>query len=172
MPALGADGAAGVHRRLVERTLSRLEPLAPRLAYTGADEAEFRRWLGTSPPLTPQPEGDLGAKLLWALGAQPALVVGSDIPDISKDAVAKAEQQISDADLVLGPAEDGGFWLIAARTGDPRLFRGVDWGTATVFAQVRSNAQTLGWRVAEAALLSDLDRPEDLGRWPDLDPRR
>lgn len=172
IPALGPDGAAALHRRLVERTLSRLAPLSPLVAYTGASEDKFRVWLGAHVELVPQPAGDLGDRLIAAAREGPALIIGSDIPDIDASSVAAAGRLLVEADLVLGPAEDGGFWLIGMKVAEPRLFADVAWGTERVFAQVCRNAQTLGYSVGNAVTRADLDRPEDLGRWPDLLPPR
>jgi rSAM/selenodomain-associated transferase 1 len=149
--------------------LERLASLDPILSYTGASAAAFREWL-PGVALLAQAEGDLGARMLAAMGEGPAVIVGSDVPDITAGAVQEAARLLGEADLVLGPAEDGGFWLIGVRAPDARLFADVDWGTGSVLAAVEANAKRLGWRTARAATLADLDRPEDLKRWPELAP--
>jgi rSAM/selenodomain-associated transferase 1 len=171
IPALGAEGAARLHRRLVERTLLRLADLRPCLAYSGAEEARFREWLGGDLEMIAQASGDLGARMLAAGGEGPALIVGSDVPDISAAAVRSAGDGLAHSDLVLGPAADGGFWLIAYRRAKPALFTDVAWGTSRVHAAVLANAGRLGLKVSQGEMLADLDRPEDLAQWHDLDPR-
>ncbi|EMD83610.1 TIGR04282 family arsenosugar biosynthesis glycosyltransferase [Pacificimonas flava] len=170
-PELGAHGAAALHGRLVMHTLSALAPLAPRLAFTGAEGADVRAWLGGDVDILEQAAGDLGERLLVAMARPPALIVGSDIPDIDAAAVESAARHLFDHDLVLGPAEDGGFWLIGARDAPPpTLFDHVAWGTSTVLEQVEANAAALRLSVARAKTLADLDRPQDLERWPQFRP--
>ncbi|MGB3721540.1 MAG: TIGR04282 family arsenosugar biosynthesis glycosyltransferase [Pacificimonas sp.] len=168
IPALGAEDAADMHRRLVERSVTRLHILQPVLAYTGAGKTAFRQWLGADISLKPQIDGDLGTRMLAAMTPGPAIVVGSDIPDISADSVRQAMTLLESHDVVLGPAEDGGFWLIGLATPDRRLFEGVEWGGGNVLGRVVANAQALCLSTAFAETLADLDRPEDLARWPDL----
>ncbi|MGB7404784.1 MAG: TIGR04282 family arsenosugar biosynthesis glycosyltransferase, partial [Pacificimonas sp.] len=140
IPAVGAEGAADLHQQLVERTLDRLADLSPEVAYTGADEVRFRDWLGPDVRLFPQADGDLGERMLGALFPGPALVVGSDIPDISEAAVCEAIRLLEEQFLVLGPADDGGFWLVGMQRPLPRLFDNIDWGSDRVLAQVTANA--------------------------------
>lgn len=168
IPALGAGGAAAMHRRLAERTLDRLRSLNPVVAYTGADAAAFRDWLGPDIDLIEQTDGNLGARMLTAMAGGPAIIVGSDLPDISAHAVRSAAELLLASDVVLGPAEDGGFWLIGVNAPNAHLFEDVRWGGADVFARVKVNARRLGLDLATAAMLADLDRPEDVARWPDL----
>ncbi|MBZ6377179.1 hypothetical protein B5C34_06220 [Pacificimonas flava] len=171
IPALGADGAAELHRRLVERTLARLADLSPILSATGAQPDAFARWLGPI-ELRTQGNGDLGTRMRHAARNEPALIVGSDIPDIDPAQIVEAAQALHSNDLVLGPAEDGGFWLIAAKSWPAKLFEGVAWGRERACSEVTANADRLGWRTRHIGTLADLDRPEDLERWPALDPRR
>ena len=168
IPALGPEGAAGLHRRLVERTLAELASLHPVVAATGADTQAFRDWLGSDVDVVPQSGGDLGARMLAAGTPGPSVIVGSDIPGIDAAGVASAMTLLAGHDLVLGPAEDGGFWLIGWRQPDARLFGGVEWGSARALAGVEANARHLGLATAHADTRADLDRPEDLARWPDL----
>ena len=163
IPALGADAAADLHRRLVERTLARLAPLSIGIAYTGAEEAAFRAWLGDAVLMMPQPEGDLGARLLAAQGDGPTVIVGSDIPDIAAEDILAAREALNGHDLVIGRAEDGGFWLIGLkhpRRQPPEFFRNVRWSTAHALADSRKTLP--GYRVVDCATLHDVDTADDL----------
>lgn len=115
-----------------------------------------------------QGPGDLGAKLGRALseaaadGVERLVIVGADAPLLPLPLV---EAAFAASDLVLAPAEDGGFVLIGANPGrvhPETLFRGVPWGTAGVFRAVRENAAGAGLRVLPGHW--DVDRPEDLDR--------
>ncbi len=113
----------------------------------------------------PQGEGDLGRRMrrLFArLPPGPTIIVGSDIPAIRPAHVADAFRRLGRADVVLGPAPDGGYWLIGlSRT--PRVltpFAGVRWSGPHALADTLANLK--GKRVALAAMLGDVDTDEDL----------
>jgi rSAM/selenodomain-associated transferase 1 len=117
--------------------------------------------------LLPQGEGDLGRRMqrLFALlPPGPAIIVGSDIPAIRPEHIAEAFRLLGQVDAVLGPALDGGYWLVGLKT-RPRLLRpfaGVRWSTPYALADTVANLD--GKRVAFAAMLSDVDDAQDLRR--------
>jgi rSAM/selenodomain-associated transferase 1 len=110
--------------------------------------------------LLPQGDGDLGRRMqrLFALlPPGPAIIVGSDIPAIRPDHIAEAFKLLGQADAVLGPALDGGYWLVGLKA-RPRLLRpfaGVRWSTPYALADTVANLD--GKRVAFAATLCDVD---------------
>lgn len=93
-----------------------------------------------------------------------ALLIGSDIPDAAPAALARAARAMGGAELALGPAADGGFWLVGARHGrlPPGIFAGVRWSAPETLSDVLANLR--GRRVAFADRLSDVDRAADLPR--------
>jgi rSAM/selenodomain-associated transferase 1 len=106
-----------------------------------------------------QGRGDLGARMARALGAtRPTVLVGSDIPALQKRHVARAFGALAaGADLVFGPAEDGGFWLVGVRARPPRgLFAGARWSTAHALADVLAKAPPRT-RIAFIETLADVD---------------
>jgi glycosyltransferase A (GT-A) superfamily protein (DUF2064 family) len=110
--------------------------------------------------LLPQGEGDLGRRMqrLFALMPPgPAIIIGSDIPAIGPEHIAEAFKLLGQADAVLGPALDGGYWLVGLRTRPRllRLFAGVRWSTPYALADTVANLD--GKRVAFAATLCDVD---------------
>jgi hypothetical protein len=174
IPALGAEGAAALHRRLLERTLAtacavapgRVElwctpdPAAPAFA------AAAERW---GVVLRRQPPGDLGARMHAALAAAldsgtRALLIGCDCPALTAADLEQAFAALDADDVVLGPAADGGYVLVGARRLSPLLFMGIDWGGPRVLRQTRARLVALGWRWHELRTLWDVDRPEDLAR--------
>jgi rSAM/selenodomain-associated transferase 1 len=164
IPALGADGAAALHRRLVEETLAvvRASGLDFALHGTGAPLADFAEWLGPGVPLVAQGAGDLGARL--ARAATPCILIGADCPDLAADHLQQAAAALAAGRAAIGPAEDGGYWLLALPRPCPQAFAGIDWGSERVFAQTLP-------RLGEPLILetlADLDRPQDLLRWPRL----
>lgn len=122
--------------------------------------------------LKPQGEGDLGCKMLQSLNGalhdfDQVLLVGSDCPALSPEVFVQAFQAFEAGnDLVLNPAEDGGYVLIGCQKNMPEeLFSGVRWGTESVLQQTLANAEPLGISVALLSELWDVDYPEDVDRW-------
>jgi rSAM/selenodomain-associated transferase 1 len=126
-----------------------------------------------------QHEGTLGLRMraamadCFAAGASRVALVGSDLPAISAAAVTEAFARLaSDPDaLVLGPAADGGYYLIAAAA-VPDVFDGIDWSTNRVLDQTRRAAAAAGLRVSLVAPLADIDTAADLQRLVDRDDGR
>jgi rSAM/selenodomain-associated transferase 1 len=177
IPALGAAGAAALHRRLVMHCLraakdSRLGPVELWCAPDTSDPffRECERRLRIS--LWAQGEGDLGARMQRAfesalVHAARAILVGSDIPALSAQYLRDAERALAGGDdAVIGPAEDGGYVLVGLSRCDPELFRGIPWGGPKVLPETRRRIAALGWRLSELSALWDVDRPEDLERLP------
>lgn len=171
IPALGSEGAALLHRRLVERTLGvvRASGLRFELRTTGADAAAFRDWLGPVDAVD-QGEGDLGQRLARAGPPYPTLFIGADAPDLSPGHLRAAAAALATASAAIGPAEDGGYWLLGLARPVPGVFERIDWGTDRVFAQTLDRLRAAGVEPVILPTLADLDRPEDLARWPELAP--
>ena len=127
-----------------------------------------RRQLGVA--LAPQGSGELGTRMARAFretlaGHGAALLAGTDVPDAAEADFRIAAGALADgADAVLGPATDGGYWLLGLRRHEPALFTDMPWGTQRVAALTRERMAALGWRVVELAARDDLDRPGDLAR--------
>ena len=132
------------------------------------------RWLARPGGLWPGPRrllgqgpGDLGRRMgrvLSLLPPGPVVIVGSDIPGIRPRHVAAAFRALGRHDWVLGPADDGGYWLIGARR-RPALrlpFAGVEWGSERALAQTRAGMGATS--VALLETLVDVDRGADLAR--------
>ncbi|MBI4962816.1 MAG: TIGR04283 family arsenosugar biosynthesis glycosyltransferase [Desulfomonile tiedjei] len=175
IPALGEEGAADLHRRLTAkiveegRRLKRTRLVSLEIRYHGETEAEFRQWLGPDCAYSPQGEGDLGERMsssfdeAFTAGAHRVILVGTDIPGLSHGIMEKALQELRNRDLVLGPATDGGYYLIGLRRPPNRaLFEDIPWGTRTVLESTLRIAGEHGLSTALVNLLSDVDRPEDL----------
>jgi rSAM/selenodomain-associated transferase 1 len=167
IPALGAEGAADLHRRLTERTVAtvRAAGLRCEIRSTGADPAMFHDWLGRDVSVIDQGEGDLGERLARAAADLPVLLLGADIPGLEAYHLHAAVAALATAPAVIGPAEDGGYWLLGLAVPAPQVFADIRWGTETVFADTIAR---LCPPPIILACLADLDRPEDLARWPGL----
>jgi rSAM/selenodomain-associated transferase 1 len=171
--ALGDDGALAAHRLLLTRTLRRLQGVT---AF-----AELELWvegeLGVDErftvPIRRQPTGDLGMKMLSAVADierrhARAIIVGSDCPLLDSAYVHAALAALTRHDVVIGPAEDGGYVLIACRRAIPALFQGIDWGTGSVLAMTLERAAAAGASVSCLPELWDVDEPADWQRFQQL----
>lgn len=111
--------------------------------------------------------GDLGTRMERALLSRrgPAIVVGSDIPDLSAALVRDAFKRLGAADLVFGPSRDGGYWLVGSRHGGLAMgaFKNARWSSAHALADTLANVKHR--RVAFAATLDDVDEAADYARW-------
>jgi uncharacterized protein len=177
IPALGEAGAMALHRQMAEHTLAQvqklqvLRPLEVEVRFTGGDRDQMQNWLGHDLHYVLQGEGDLGERLVRSLqsaftnGVESVVVIGTDCPDLSAALMAQALDALHNHDLVVGPARDGGYYLIGLRRLVPELFQGIAWSTAAVFQQTIAIAQTLNLQVTTLPTLADVDRPEDLLIW-------
>ena len=166
IPMLGAQGAADLHRRLTERTVAtvRAAGLALEVRSTGAEPAQFRDWLGVE-TVVDQGDGDLGLRLARAAETLPVLLLGADIPGLTPEHLISAVKALSKAPAVIGPAADGGYWLLGLAHAVPGAFGGIAWGTSAVFAATLAR---LPDDTVQFPVLSDIDTPEDLARWPGI----
>ncbi|WIM06145.1 MAG: TIGR04282 family arsenosugar biosynthesis glycosyltransferase [Candidatus Nitricoxidivorans perseverans] len=165
IPALGAEGAAELQRRLIRHALTTARAAAIGPVTLWLDGGMEASCLSADVTVRPQPTGDLGARMLAAIAARPGtLVIGTDCPALTAAHLHQAAHSLSDHDAVLLPAEDGGYVLIGMRTPAPEPFADIDWGTDRVMAQTRARLAALGWRWEEPATLWDVDRPADLDR--------
>lgn len=176
IPALGAEGAAAVHEQMVRHTLDRVGELRRARAVetsifcAGTQPARFASHFGTDLPCVAQTDGDLGQRMHAAFGhmlreAMSAVIIGTDCPDLSSGLISMAFDALRASDLVLGPARDGGYYLIGLRRPVPSLFENMDWSTSTVLASTIERASSLGLCVHLLPTLSDVDEPQDLAGW-------
>lgn len=172
IPVLGADGAARLQMRLTGQSIQRVldSRLAPvQLWIAGSIGASDLPKATALPTFTQQGE-DLGERMARAfiqvlVDAPFAVLIGTDCPAMDGDYLREACEQLRQGrDVVLGPAEDGGYVLIGLRVLRPELFRDIDWGSARVLEQTRGRITALGLDSYELPTLWDVDRPGDLAR--------
>jgi len=126
-------------------------------------------------PVEVQPRGDLGERMAMTIqeklrsGARSALILGSDAPTLPADHIVSALGALGKTDVVLGPARDGGYYLIGMSHLHLGLFRNMRWGTPEVLAVTRQRIKHAGLRCVETGEWWDVDRPEDVSRlWKEL----
>ncbi|MCB0637183.1 MAG: TIGR04282 family arsenosugar biosynthesis glycosyltransferase [Lewinella sp.] len=120
-----------------------------------------------------QVDGDLGDRMRAAFAegfrqSGPVVIVGSDCPQLTPRIIEEAFAQLARHDFAIGPAQDGGYYLLGMRTFQPRVFENMTWSTAEVFADTTRRMIALGATYALLPTLSDIDYQEDWERfgWP------
>ncbi len=188
--AIGPERAAAVQRRLLHHGLAaarqaaqagrlRGQPIEVVLAVSGLGPRARRRWGAMLPVdrLVGQGEGSLGVRLRRQVerarreAVAEVLLIGSDLPQLSGADLLAGFAALGHAPLVLGPAQDGGYWLmgLSPRLRAPRLFAGagapIPWGSEAVLRHTLAAAAAEGLTPVLLAERRDLDRPLDLAAW-------
>lgn len=177
IPALGADAAALLYRQMVEHTLQQaralqqIRSISIEIWFTGGSNAQMQDWLGQDLIYERQPPSDLGDRLSYALqttfnkGNTSAVIIGTDCPELNPVILEQSFSGLQHNELILGPAKDGGYYLIGLQRLIRELFVGISWSTAEVFQQTNQIAENLNLTRAYLTPLSDVDVPQDLAIW-------
>ena len=174
IPVLGAEGAANLHRQMTEYAIAQIkklqssQPLSVEVHFTGGNFQLMQAWLGNEFIYRQQSEGDIGFRMASAFqtafsnNIDKVIIIGSDCPNLNYQILAEAFRSLDRNDVVLGPATDGGYYLIGLRRFIPDIFIGINWSTSEVFRQTVEIAGKINLNMAYLTELSDIDRPEDL----------
>ena len=180
IPALGDVGAANLHKQMTEHTIFQVKELqkitrvSVEVRFTGGNLEKMQNWLGHDLGYQFQSEGDLGARMAESFinafnqKAQQVIIIGTDCPDLNSQILTTAFEKLEVFNLVLGPALDGGYYLIGLQQPIAELFMNISWGTAQVFAKTVEIAQKLNLSIGYLQPLADIDRPEDLTALSDV----
>lgn len=170
IPAFGPEGAAAIYAKLLAHTIdvARRSGIPFELRVTGAEPDAFRSALGEDLAVVDQGEGDLTDKL--ARVRAPALVVGSDCPGLTPEHLRSARDTLLAQEAVIGPASDGGYYLLGYNNDAPFAFEDMPWSTDKVFEETLRRFAAQGIRPAVMPELSDIDTAEDLADWPEFLP--
>ena len=176
IPKLGPEGAAQLHSRLVHLTLD---------TATAFHNVSVQLWCSPDPhrsffsqcratydvTLHAQSGVDLGERMLNAFNQALtdydwALLIGTDCPDLNIEDFEQAEQDLNNGiDVVLGPAADGGYYLIGLKRPEPNLFQNIPWGGSEVLSCTYTRLNEAGLTFSQLREHHDIDRPEDLIRF-------
>ena len=169
---VGDDKAAQIYRELLDHAFQMIESLPKDIKCAIAwdnsnnNRAEYtkhHRWI--------QPSGNLGEKMSWAIshsiekGAGKAMIIGTDCPTITLSTITDAFQTLDNAEVVLGPAEDGGYYLVGAKQVIPALFPDLQWGTNLVLQETIKSLENAGISYSLLDLKYDIDTWDDWKRW-------
>jgi uncharacterized protein len=177
IPLLGTNAAAKLQSFLTERIVdiskdfAYADKVTLEVHYSNGTEDSLRTWLGKDLKFRAQEQGNIGERMAEAFAAgfeegySPIVLIGSDCPDISGELLREAFLRLTFADLVLGPAYDGGYYLIGIKKPHPELFVYIEWGTSEVLEATCKLAGNLGLTVSFVDKLIDIDDAEALKKW-------
>jgi uncharacterized protein len=182
IPALGAEGAAALARKLLVHTLHQaLAADVGKVELCMSPAPGDAAWHGLALPndvvQTGQGEGDLGERMARAVrrstqlnepAAGPVVLVGTDCPALTAPLLKQAAQQLRTHDAVLLPAHDGGYVLLGLKSPCPELFEHMAWSTSGVASETLKRMAALNLRVWQGPTLHDIDEPADLHHVPDF----
>jgi uncharacterized protein len=170
---LGEAAALAAYRQLLAHTAAAVAPLPAvrTLWLAAAPPAEAAPlWPGTAQQVQPVVP-DLGQRMAhafgaaFAAGARRVVIIGTDCPGLSTDILEAAFHQLRTHDVVLGPADDGGYYLLGLQRPQPALFQGLSWSTDSVLRDTLAIAAREALTVARLPTLHDVDTAEDWRRW-------
>jgi len=182
IPLLGAEGAADLQRKMTEHTLMQVKRLSTsrelsvEIRYEGGNESLMKNWLGPDFDYRFQGRGDLGLRMQRSFedafrpGTEAVVIIGTDIPDLSGAVIQKAFDVLKQKNVVLGPAKDGGYYLIGLQKDSlsqaiPYLFADINWGKDGVLNKTLEVVKSLGFNFSLLDELEDVDQPADLSIW-------
>jgi len=172
IPAIGAHAAAVLQERLTERTVATalaagIGPVTLCCDPDATHDTFLKMVTRMKIALRPQPPGDLGTRMLAAVATStgPVLVIGTDCPALTEAHLRSAAMALRDGnDVVLIPAERGGYVLLGMREAQPRLFSNIAWGGSSVLADTRARIVEQRLMLVERPPLWDVDTEIDLAR--------
>ncbi|MDH3348038.1 MAG: TIGR04282 family arsenosugar biosynthesis glycosyltransferase [Desulfobulbaceae bacterium] len=176
---LGNEDAARIQQHLTEQVIKMTSPISSQCSvervvyYTGGAEQQMKQWLGDQIALVKQQGKDLGERMFTAFlesrhkNIHRTIIIGTDCPFIDHHLLNQAFSSLTHNSLVLGPATDGGYYLVGVRTDLPQeslalLFENIAWGTDTVYQQTLTIAERLNISHFSLQPLNDIDQPADL----------
>ncbi|WP_194775912.1 TIGR04282 family arsenosugar biosynthesis glycosyltransferase [Pararhodonellum marinum] len=173
---IGSKQALAVYQHLVKMTLAEVEkvnkPIDVKLFYSRVSESSLHPPSGFSSEI--QTGQDLGIRMYNAMrygkahGYEKVIIIGSDCPEMKSDCLENAVEMLDRFDLVLGPASDGGYYLIGAKEAHQDIFQQMPWSTDKVLSETLSRSKAVGLHSFLLPTLSDIDELDDLKAFPEL----
>ncbi len=170
IPGFGAEGAAAIYSKLLAHTVeaAHASGVPFELRVSGAEPDMFRKALGEDLQVVEQGDGDLTAKL--ARVPAPAILIGSDCPGLTPAVLRAARDTLLTDPMVIGPASDGGYYLLGYNEPAEFAFTDMPWSTPVVFEETLRRFIARGICPAVLPELSDVDTAADLEDWPEFLP--
>ena len=172
---LGASAALEIYHRLLTTLSNNLDALPPgcvEFRHTPDDGGLLLSpWMRRDWTLQPQGTGSLGERLerataaAFSSGVQRLVIIGSDCPDLTTTDIHSAWEALHSHDIVLGPAEDGGYWAIGLRAPTLEVFRDIPWSTDSVMEKTLERCRTYKLSIRTLRCLRDVDTQADWEAW-------
>ncbi len=169
---IGKEKAAKIYKGMAETVISnvlRSEDYRSVIFFDPPErKSDFERWLGNSHMLLPQEGQSLGERMVkafdkvFSFGAERAVIIGTDCVEISNELVSQGFSALKNADIVIGPAEDGGYYLLGLKRPIREIFNKINWGTNLVLNQTLKKARKEGLKFQLLKTLKDIDTVKDL----------
>ncbi len=177
--SIGETAACDAYKKIAKHLLENLRELQNVEIRFAPDDAEneMRNWLGDSFVYASQGNGDLGSRLQRAFaesfeeGNRRVLIIGSDCPYVITQDIQLAEEALATNDIVLGPATDGGYWLIGMREPQPALFQNIPWSADTVLETTLGRCRENHLSFQLLRTLDDIDVAADWNKFLTRSPK-
>ena len=167
--------ARGVYKLCVEKIFREINSLKKFNKYVFYSEEKDKdrivKWTKKKFHYLAQQGKDLGERMKNAFEIvlrqhnQKAIIIGTDIPDLSKEIILQAEEALGESDVVIGPSHDGGYYLLGMKKVHNNLFEDIEWSSGLVFNSTMEKALSLNLKVKELQMLRDIDTKEELDSW-------
>jgi rSAM/selenodomain-associated transferase 1 len=135
------------------------------------EKLEVINWLGSKLLFAPQEGDGLGSRMknafekVFSAGSQKVIIVGTDIPELSKEIIMKAFEMLDSYDVVIGPAKDGGYYLLGMKKMNAELFEKIEYSTSSVLSETMTKIKELNLYYHLLPELNDIDTEKDLINW-------
>lgn len=165
---VGDETALRVYLKLLELTRNAASAVNCTRNVFYSDEVVSDEWDDDVYNKFVQQGNDLGERMnnafeqIFALGAQKAVIIGSDCPEIHPEIISTAFEQLDDHDVVIGPASDGGYYLLGMKAMHRSLFENMEWSTERVFSETMERIDRAELSVSTLPVLTDLDTVREL----------
>ncbi|HAH52103.1 MAG TPA: glycosyltransferase [Balneola sp.] len=165
---IGKDEALRVYLRLLAITKEEVSKVrAEKEVWYAWEVSENDIWDENYFKKKVQIEGDLGEKMKDAFkksfdsGGEKIVLIGSDCPTLTNEVLEQAFNELNTSDVVFGPSEDGGYYLIGMSSYNPEVLEGIDWSTEKVMEQTEAKAKHIGIKLTKLKYLNDIDTEQD-----------
>lgn len=167
--------AARFYKECADKVITSIKKLRSFNKYIFNSEAgekeKVRKWIGTGFFYVSQKGENLGSRMLNAFElvfshyAEKAIIIGTDIPDLNSDIILQADMLLDNSDIVIGPSNDGGYYLLGLKKPQRELFENIEWSSDSVLNSTLKAANKLELKIVQLPVLRDIDTKQDLENW-------